>query len=84
MEKKRQEKIIGSSLEASVLIETNRKLTLADISSVLIVSHIELKSAKTESVIVERAEGEKCLRCWKFDDLSTEGLCKRCADVVKK
>ena len=35
------------------------------------------------SVAVEPATGEKCPRCWKFNhDGLTDGLCRRCADVI--
>ena len=35
------------------------------------------------SVAVEPAKGEKCPRCWKFNhDGLTDGLCRRCADVI--
>ena len=82
LEKKRQEKIIGSSLEARVIVTTSRKVTAADISAVMIVSKLEVKSGKTDAVEVDRADGEKCARCWKFDELTADGLCKRCDVVV--
>ena len=69
-------------------IENNKNL----IEDVLIVSELELKedsSIKKEelSINISRAEGEKCERCWKYDNLGSDlehpTLCPRCAAVLK-
>ena len=43
----------------------------------------------TVSVLVEKADGEKCERCWTISetvgtDEKHPDICARCADVVKK
>ncbi|MDD4850928.1 MAG: hypothetical protein PHO10_09570 [Gemmiger sp.] len=36
-------------------------------------------------VLAERAAGNKCLRCWKYDvSVGEDALCPRCAKVLKK
>ena len=66
-------------------------------ADICIVSQVELKNdndgAFTDdveglSVTVLRAEGEKCVRCWKYStsvgsDAEHPQLCARCAAVVK-
>ena len=38
------------------------------------------------SVKVAKADGEKCERCWKYDELGTDpahlDVCPRCAEVL--
>lgn len=34
-------------------------------------------------VEVEHAHGEKCDRCWKYDEHLEDGLCERCRNVIK-
>ncbi len=99
IEGKREEGIIGSSLEAAVLIRCS-----ADIFSVLnihrdhlkylfIVSYVDIAKMEDVSVgvlevDVKRAKGEKCMRCWNYDvclQKSEDGiaLCRRCMDVIQ-
>ncbi len=79
LEEARVQKIIGSSLEASVTIETTRDFyaTLEsqreELRYLFIVSQVNLSLAPDEeavssqlSVKVERAAGEKCERCWNY------------------
>jgi isoleucyl-tRNA synthetase len=82
LEKKRQAKVIGSSLETAITLTTPDALTLEDLEKVLVVSRISIKKGAELSVDVQKSEGEKCLRCWKYDDLTPEGLCHRCHEVL--
>lgn len=79
LEEAREEKLIGQTLEAKVIISANKENKLYQIiennknliEDVLIVSELELKEdssiEKEElSVNISRAEGEKCERCWKY------------------
>jgi isoleucyl-tRNA synthetase len=84
LEKARQDKKIGKSLEARVEIATNKVLLkedpasselpirLSDLEELFIVSKVVLKPADGEETItVTRAEDEgmkKCVRCWKYWD----------------
>ena len=83
LEKLRKDKVIGSSLDAKVVLFTDKKVTSEDIMQVMVLSNVEIKPANGEDrVEVNKADGEKCERCWKYAELSSEGLCPRCDSVV--
>ena len=103
LELARQDKIIGSSLEAEIklYIDDNKYISLLDeidIDEIAIVSKSEIiegadiegaykeDNFKGIEIIVSKAEGEKCLRCWKIDDkisnTAENSLCERCEEVV--
>jgi len=81
IESKRSDKIIGSSLEANIIIKLNKKLyDLAknfDFAEICITSGaiISLDNNMMEEIIVEtfKAEGKKCDVCWKI----TKEKCER-------
>ncbi len=83
----RASKELGSSLEARPVVSTGSdavKSLGAEMSDVCITSQIEIKSGAS-SVEIKKAEGEKCLRCWKVlpeVSVKTGHLCNRCADAV--
>jgi isoleucyl-tRNA synthetase len=70
----RDEKLIGTSLEARVRLRVDGDLYpllheyARDLSSLFIVSQVALENGNTSGigVDIERAEGEKCARCWKY------------------
>lgn len=78
LEEQRREKLIGSSLEARLLIEANPewfellKRYESDLPAVCIVSQVELKESdlfgkKPEFLVrVVKATGNKCERCWNY------------------
>jgi len=72
IEEKRASKEIGSSLEASLKIELDKKsLNLIegiDLSEICITSSVEIKKEPSEKIHVEtnKAKGEKCPVCWKI------------------
>ncbi len=93
----RKEKKIGSSLQAKVVLS----VPAADMSFVttahpqlpmlFIVSDVEIQPAasdqETIGVRIERAEGIKCDRCWRYvaavsDRAESAGLCPRCQDAL--
>lgn len=98
LEKARQEGVIGKSLEAQVLIEpdtTERAALLASfgpvLEQVLIVSRAQVGKTTGGNlrVTVQRANGRKCVRCWRWtDDVGAQPahveLCGRCASVVEQ
>jgi isoleucyl-tRNA synthetase len=98
LEKARQSKTIGKSLEARVEIEANNDATCelleklgSVLETVLIVSQVQVaRSADGElRVKVSPASGSKCVRCWRWtEDVGVDAahaeLCARCAEVVKQ
>ncbi len=99
----RRDKIIGKPLEAKVILHAEGELAefLKSVEGALpeifITSAVEITDGKGEnegdvqglSVSIERADGEKCERCWKFS--TTVGscaehptLCAECAATMKE
>jgi isoleucyl-tRNA synthetase len=68
LEEARQAKQIGTSLEARVRMAATELLRRyeKDLPALFIVSQVVLDSS--DSIIVERASGEKCERCWKYSE----------------
>jgi len=79
IEEKRAEKIIGSSLEASIKIKLDKErlkiFSKIDFAELCITSNAEIDQSKDNEVTVEtkRAKGTKCPVCWKIK----EGKCSR-------
>ncbi len=98
LEEKRQEGLVGSSLEARIILSIVREEDfqkwqdidkMFDLKSFFIVSQIEIKKGgeKGISVVVEKADGKKCDRCWNYSVRVGENsdhpqLCERCLPVV--
>ncbi|MDE5564612.1 MAG: isoleucine--tRNA ligase, partial [Oscillospiraceae bacterium] len=97
LEEKRNEKIIGKSLEAKVTVvvkdetEAEKLRSWKELKDVLIVSALEVTVGDTGSedvaFIIEKAPGEKCERCWCYSEEVGKiqlhpTLCKRCAGVI--
>ncbi len=89
LEEARNSRLIGAGLEAKVIItadgRTRRFLDSFgdDLRFLFIVSQVELRDGTELAVRVERAEGEKCERCWNYTtDVGTDprypGACARC------
>jgi isoleucyl-tRNA synthetase len=100
LEAAQEESFIGNSLEAKVLIKSdlpelkelkNYLKEIFIVSEVSFVSEINSKysfEGKLGSYGIEKAEGEKCSRCWMFSvdvgkDSKFEALCERCIGVIK-
>jgi isoleucyl-tRNA synthetase len=94
LEKARQAKTIGKSLEAKVTIAGNDP-ALASVKDhqealreLLNVSQLELKlEGEGVAVTVDKAAGQKCERCWHWEtDIGSapghEGICGRCVKAV--
>lgn len=89
-EEARNEKLIASSQEAKILLtlpkeekELVEKNLGAAVAQWLIVSHVELVEGET-AVKVEKASGQKCPRCWNYDEhVDENGLCPRCHAVME-
>lgn len=97
LEEKRNEKLIGKSLEANIIIHCGESLyekynaLTEELKDILIVSGVSAsKNGNDEVPEIEviKAEGEKCERCWSYSntvgsDSEHPTLCARCAAVVK-
>ncbi|HTA70611.1 MAG TPA: isoleucine--tRNA ligase [Bryobacteraceae bacterium] len=96
LEVARQEKFIGAPLEARLRLKAGDKLYplldeyLNDLPGLFIVSQVALERAPGDelSVEIERAQGEKCERCWKYTtdvgvDPDFPTICAACRDAVK-
>ena len=73
IEQKRAEKIIGSSLEASLKINLDKKnlnlVKSVDLAELCITSSVEVVESNNDQILVEttKANGEKCPVCWKIN-----------------
>ncbi len=95
LEEKRNEKVIGKSLEANIVIHCSKDMlekysSLSDhLAEILIVSGVSVVDDSDEtSFEVVKATGEKCERCWAYSETVGKNselptLCSRCASVVK-
>ena len=97
LEEKRNEKLIGKSLEAKVIIHCNSETAekykaISDhLSEILIVSDVEVSADRNDSETefeVVKAEGGKCERCWTYSttvgsDSEHPTLCERCCKAVR-
>lgn len=107
LETKRQDKTIGSSLEAAPVIYAGdeywwKSLSGLDMAELCITSGVQVRGeappeeafilqgspGKAVGVVFQKAEGEKCARCWKVlpevgADKEHPAVCPRCADAVR-
>jgi len=91
LEPHRADKTIGSSLEAAPIIKANADYQKAlegnDLAEISIVSNAEITEGEGLEVSFNKADGEKCVRCWKvLPEVSqnSDDLCNRCASVVEQ
>ncbi|MDR2531949.1 MAG: isoleucine--tRNA ligase [Oscillospiraceae bacterium] len=87
LEQKRAEKTIGKSLEAKVILKSAGDLSaiLPELASAFIVSQVVYeKGGEALEITVEKADGNKCARCWIYSEsVSEDELCGRCLQVIK-
>ena len=96
LETARQEKIIGTSLQAHVRLSAGGASGAllqeysSDLPMLFIASQVTLDPGGPEgvSVSVTRAEGQKCERCWRtvpdiVRDGRLAGLCSRCVEALE-
>jgi isoleucyl-tRNA synthetase len=93
LEEARNEKRIGSSLEARVVLtvdhDTMRFLIdyYDQLRYIFIVSQVEVHEGDALSVEIQRAAGEKCERCWNYSVHVGESekfptVCERCVEAL--
>jgi isoleucyl-tRNA synthetase len=92
IERARQEKLIGNTLEARVVLHSDSDVTekvgQEELEEFFIVSDLTVHQAKEASASVTKTPYAKCARCWRHR--STVGaskahpdLCDRCESVVR-
>jgi isoleucyl-tRNA synthetase len=97
LEEKRQQKVITSNLSARVSLGASGALAellgeyRSELPTIFGVSQADLDEAFTAGtdetagvqVTVERADGVKCERCWRFvPAVTAEGICDRCVEAL--
>ena len=95
----RADKKVGSSLEVAVFVKAENPAVLkaneADLADIYIVSQAVLSETAPAEVLneyteegytvwVTKAQGEKCVRCWKYRTLDENGICADCASAIKE
>lgn len=95
LEAARGEKKIGSSLEAKVILTADHETTLfladyfADLRYIFIVSQVEVHEGDSLAVVIEKADGQKCERCWNYSTRVGEfekypTVCERCFEALSE
>jgi isoleucyl-tRNA synthetase len=93
IERARQEKLIGNTLEARVVLHSDsdvtQKVSQEELEEFFIVSDLTIHQAKEATASVTKTSYAKCARCWRHR--STVGtstahpdLCDRCENVVNR
>ena len=95
LEKARQSKLIGKSLDAKVWVHVEHEpmeisKMLLELQELLNVSSMRVRSdVKGVEVKIEKAPGQKCERCWHWEtDIGANAehptICGRCLEAVKQ
>ena len=100
LEQARADKVIGSALEAGLTLYCSKEvydflnaIPMGELADLFIVSHVDLVEGEGGvkglveglGVSAAHAAGNKCLRCWKYETtVGEDGLCPRCAKVLKQ
>ncbi len=100
LEQARADKVIGSALEAGLTLYCSKEvydflnaIPMDELADLFIVSHVDLVEGEGGvkglveglGVSAAHAAGNKCLRCWKYETtVGEDGLCPRCAKVLKQ
>jgi isoleucyl-tRNA synthetase len=93
LEEARNEKQIGSSLDAKVILTADKETTMflldyfPQLRYLFIVSQVEVHEGDAFAVRIERAEGQKCERCWNYSFRVGEvekypTVCERCIEAL--
>jgi isoleucyl-tRNA synthetase len=91
VERARQEKLIGNTLEARIVLNSDsdvtEKIDKEELEEFFIVSDLTIHQAKEASVSVTKTPYAKCARCWRHRSAvgaskAHPDLCDRCESVV--
>ncbi len=92
LEEKRNAKVFGKSLEATVTLGVRAEIVTLlksvenELKAIFIISDLKLEEAGETSALASKFEAEKCVRCWKFfpeNDIK-EGICPACTEAITK
>jgi isoleucyl-tRNA synthetase len=95
LEEARGAKVIGSSLEAKVVLTVDKDTTyfllnyFEDLRYTFIVSQVEVHQGDDFKVEIQKADGSKCERCWNYSVRVGEfekypTVCERCAAALNQ
>jgi isoleucyl-tRNA synthetase len=91
VEQARQEKLIGNTLEARVVLNSDsdvtEKISREELEEFFILSDLTIQQAKEPSASVTKTPYKKCARCWRHrpsvgTSQAHPDLCDRCENVV--
>jgi isoleucyl-tRNA synthetase len=93
LEEARNQKQIGSSLEAKVILTVDHDTTMfltgyyPELRYIFIVSQVEVHEGDALKVEIQKADGQKCERCWNYSTRVGEfekypTVCERCAEAL--
>lgn len=95
LEEARIEKLIGSGLEAKVILKADKDTTyflldyFNDLRFIFIVSQVEVHESDAFAVEIQKADGQKCERCWNYSIRVGEWekyptICERCSEALSE
>jgi isoleucyl-tRNA synthetase len=95
LEEARDAKQIGSSLEAKVVLTADRETTLflldyyPELRYIFIVSQVEVREGEALKIEIQKADGQKCERCWNYSVHVGEferypTVCERCVEALSE
>ena len=95
LEEARNEKLIGSGLEAKVILTVDKETTFFlldyfnDLRYIFIVSQVEVHEGDKFAVEIQKADGTKCERCWNYSVRVGElekypTVCERCITALSE
>jgi isoleucyl-tRNA synthetase len=93
LEEARTAKVIGSSLEAKVILTVDKATSrfllsyYEDLRYIFIVSQVEVHEDDSLNVEIQKADGAKCERCWNYSARVGESekyptVCERCSAAL--
>jgi len=93
LEDARNNKQIGSSLDAKVVLTADHETTLfladyfRELRYIFIVSQVEVHEGEALKVEIQKADGQKCERCWNYSVHTGEfekypTVCERCFEAL--
>jgi isoleucyl-tRNA synthetase len=92
IERARQEKLVGNTLEAAVVLHSDSDVTAKvpkeELEEFFIVGDLTIQQAKEPSASVKKTSYKKCARCWRHRPTvgaskAHPDLCDRCESVVQ-
>ena len=95
LEEARTAKVIGSSLEAKVILTVDKVTSrfllsyYEDLRYIFIVSQVEVHEGDSLNVEIQKADGAKCERCWNYSVRVGESekhstVCERCVNALSE